>query len=81
MTTNDLDLYSITETLAKHGFIAIFWHTEDVLMERDDLTEEQALEVLQECKDNHDACFGVTYETIRTVAGERFPKGGDTPAA
>lgn len=48
--------------------IHIVWSVEDVYeIAKEDgvtLTLEQAREVLKRCKKHHDACFGVSWETI-----------------
>jgi len=54
--------------------IAVLWAVSDVRHEREDLTEEQAMEVLEYVSDNHDASCGVTWDTLRTAADQLFPK-------
>jgi len=56
--------------------IAIVWDINDVKSERPDLTDEQAMEVLQDISKHHDADLGVCWETIRVVADNLFPKDG-----
>jgi len=57
--------------------INITWHIEDVLEIRPDLTKEQAYEVLCEVEDNHDADYGVTWNSIRDTANVVFPENND----
>lgn len=73
MTTEYDYICSLREALARHGYMAVLWHIDDVLHLRPDLTAEQAMEVLQECVDKHHADWGITSETIRTMAEELFP--------
>jgi len=54
--------------------IAIIWSTEDVQDERSRLTNEQAMEVLEEVSDSHDANYGVNWDTLRDAADSMFPK-------
>jgi hypothetical protein len=55
--------------------IAIIWYVEDVQQERPDLTDEQAREVLRQCKRHHDACIGINWDVIRIHADILFPEG------
>jgi hypothetical protein len=57
--------------------IAITWHIDDVKGIRSDLTDEQAMDVLYEVKRKHDAEWGVSWTTLRTVAEILFPKISD----
>ena len=56
------------------GPIAIIWSLEDVLMECDWLTEEQALDVLHSLDANHDATLGINWEVIRESAHWKYPE-------
>jgi len=57
--------------------IAIIWDIEDVQQIRPDLTDEQAMDVLLEVEDNHDAEWGVSWTTLEATAGILFPKGSN----
>jgi hypothetical protein len=59
--------------LAKSGWIASLWHTDDVQNERPDLTFEQRMEVLEQCMRKHDAEIGINWEVIRFHAHDLFP--------
>ena len=48
---------------------------DDVKHIRPDLSDEKAMEVLLEVKDNHDAEWGVSWATLETVADDLFPRG------
>lgn len=52
--------------------IAIVWSIDDVLEMRKDLTEEQAMQVLQMVDKHHDASIGVCWETIESWAADLF---------
>ena len=54
--------------------IAIIWSIEDVQSIRNDLTDEQAMEVLLLVKNRHDASIGVNWDTIEYVAKELYPE-------
>jgi len=62
------------EQLEKEGYIAIYWHIEDVKEVRPDLSDEQCRELLEHCKDNHDATIGINWDVISTHAQDLFPK-------
>ena len=44
--------------------IAIKWDIDDVKSRREALTDEQCMDVLNECKDSHDAEYGMNWDTI-----------------
>ena len=52
--------------------IAIVWSVEDVQEVRPDLTDKQCMAVLEMVKRNHDAQYGVTWETLKMYAEEQF---------
>ena len=54
--------------------IAIIWSVDDVIQECNWLTREEALDVLHALKHNHDACIGINWEVINTVADLRYPE-------
>lgn len=55
--------------------IAIIWSMEDVQEVRSDLSNKQAMEVLQKVKENHDACIGINWDVLRTWAEHLYPEG------
>ncbi len=71
----------IRAELASRGKVAIIWDVEDVQTVRDDLDDDQALEVLQEVEREHDASRGVNWDLIEDTAGHLFPDDGDEPAS
>ena len=68
---DQIDIHSILE---KRCQIAIIWSAEDVQEVRPDLDEEQAMQVLESCKENHDANYGINWEVLRSAADSSFPK-------
>lgn len=44
--------------------ITVSWHVEDVLSRDPTMTREEAFEVLEAVKDNHDAEVGVNWQVI-----------------
>jgi hypothetical protein len=74
---DDIDIDAL---LADRKQIALIWSIEDVQTVRPDLTDEQAWEVLQQVKNDHDATLGVTWDTLEWAAKDLFgnaPKTGD----
>ena len=66
-----------TNTFNPQRQIAIIWDISDVQLLRPDLTDEQALSVLEKVKDKHDADIGVSWTTIDIWADILFPLGRD----
>jgi len=66
---DDIDIDAL---LADRKQIALIWSIEDVQEVRPDLTDEQAWEVLQQVKNDHDATLGVTWDTLEWVAKDLF---------
>jgi hypothetical protein len=60
--------------LAIYHKVAVPWCVDDVQSERPDLTDDQAWDVLQQCKDEHDPEFGFTWDLIRGIADDLFPR-------
>lgn len=54
--------------------IAIVWQTDDVQMQRPDLTEEQCQEVLHRLNSGHDANIGINWDVIDCVAHDCYPE-------
>lgn len=54
--------------------IAIIWDIEDVQSVRNDLSDEQAMNVLQRLKDKHDANIGINWEVIECVSEMLYPE-------
>ena len=48
--------------------IAIIWCIDDVKSIREDLNDEQCLDVLNYADRKHDASMGITYETLACIA-------------
>ena len=53
--------------------INIKWSFEDVLSIRDDLTKDQAMEVLAEADHCHDAGIGINWMVLETHADYLYP--------
>ena len=70
----ELTIEQIKIALAEHGYIGDLWHTDDVLQECPELTEEQAWQVLKACEDSHDANIGINWEVISFHADDLFPE-------
>lgn len=70
----------IRNLLAKSGYIASLWHTDDVQEVRPDLTTEQCMEVLDQCLRQHDAGIGINWDVIRIHTDDLFPERETTEA-
>jgi hypothetical protein len=83
MTTSSESDYAridVDKVLKSRGQVAIVWSIEDVQGLRPDLSAEQAMDVLEECRDQHDAQWGFNYTLIETIADEMFPRPEDDQA-
>jgi hypothetical protein len=56
--------------------ITLVWSTEDVRQVRPDLDTNQAWQVLQDCERIHELA-GVTWDLLKFVAEDMFPKGAN----
>lgn len=72
-TTNDFPNIDIHDLLAQRRQIAVIWCVEDVHSVREDLSDDQAWEVLLQCERVHDCNHGFTWELIEIVADSMFP--------
>ena len=55
--------------------IALHWTTDDVIHTCDQITtKEQAREVLGKVLDDHDANYGVCWDTLMIVADDMYPQ-------
>lgn len=61
---------------AKTKTIAIEWGVDDVLEIRPDLTEDQAWHVLETNYHEHDANYGITWDTLKGWADYLYPEEG-----
>jgi len=60
--------------LTRQRQIAVIWSVEDVTQLRPDLTDNQAWHVLLETRRCHDACVGINWVVIDTVADALYPQ-------
>lgn len=58
-------------------YLADDWHIDDVLSVREDLTEDQAINVLEHLADNFDANDGINWEVIEAAADYLYPQEED----
>ena len=65
--------YNVMDHFDPKRQIAIIWSVSDVRDERPDLSEEEAFEVLSSIEDNHDANYGITWQTILDTADDLYP--------
>ena len=72
-TTDKPSIIDIQELLAQRREAAVIWAIEDVQSVREDLSDDQAWEVLLQCKRVHDCNHGFTWELIEAVADSMFP--------
>jgi hypothetical protein len=79
--SNTLSLIDDAERLANPDWLTLWWHVDDVFSIANnrsyyqDLTLEEARQVLEMASDYHDADIGVSWETLKVyldeVVGER----------
>jgi hypothetical protein len=72
LTTEQID-----EELKLQGYVASLWHIEDVKEVRPDVTDAQAMQVLEHCINKHDAEIGINWLVLETVADLLFPKADE----
>ena len=78
---NEIDVYTLKNAIEafeggaanKHS-IFIEWCIDDVKEVREDLDDEQAMEVLEFVKDKHDATLGITWDTLEYAADYLYPE-------
>lgn len=78
---NDIDVYTLKNAIEafeggaanKHS-IFIEWCIDDVKEVREDLDDDQAMEVLEFVKDKHDATMGITWDTLEYAADYLYPE-------
>jgi hypothetical protein len=68
------DLANLEAILSKKGMVAFVWSVADVKDVRPDLTDEQAYDVLTYAWQQHDPLIGISWDTIKLMAEELFPK-------
>ena len=66
----DVDIHAL---LAENRQIADIWGIDDVQEVRPDLDEDQAWAVLQAAAKRLDSNFGITWDTVDTLADELYP--------
>lgn len=67
-------IQAIRKELAEMGIIALFWDVGDVQQVAPELTDEQAFEVLQRVEEDHNAQYGVSFDTLADTALQMFPE-------
>jgi hypothetical protein len=71
----------IQELLRRQRQVAVIWCCDDVKHVRPDLTDAQAWEALQQCREQHDCEYGFTWTLIEDVAEDLFGDAPDTGEA
>lgn len=72
-TADNFSTIDIHDLLAQRRQIAVIWSVEDVQGVREELSDDQAWEVLLQCQRVHDCNHGFTWELIGAVADSMFP--------
>jgi len=67
----------IDELLAQRRQIAVIWSVEDVQSVREDLSDDQAWQVLLQCRNDHDSTHGITWDLIEHIANSLFPEAAE----
>jgi hypothetical protein len=78
---NEIDVYTLRNAIeafeggagVNHS-IFIEWCIDDVKTVRPDLDDDQAFEVLEMVKDDHDASLGITWNTLEYAADHLYPE-------
>lgn len=77
---NEIDVYTLRNAIeafeggaANNHSIFIEWCIDDVKTVRPDLDDDQAFEVLEMVKDDHDASLGITWYTLEYAANHLYP--------
>jgi hypothetical protein len=73
----DYSKIDIHDVLKQRRQVAVIWSLEDVQGVRPDLNNDQAWEVLEECRDKHDCEYGFTWTLIEVIADDLFPRPKD----
>lgn len=60
--------------LAPDGTVAIHWSFEDVQSVREDLSDDNAMDVLLSAVRGHDASIGINWDVLEAVADSMFPR-------
>ncbi len=68
---SEIDVHAVLKLRRQ---IAILWSIDDVQSRRPDLNDDQAWNVLQQCKSWHDCNDGFTWELIESVADTLYPE-------
>ena len=71
-------IVTLTDVINPETQVSFVWGIEDVQGQGKKLTDEQAMEVLEFCKDSHDCNFGMTWEHIDQAINALFPDAEDT---
>jgi len=71
LALNELDQFDLVD---KRNSIAVVWFDEDVQSVREDLSTEQAMEVLRAVDKHHDATIGLNLDTLECFADSLFPE-------
>lgn len=72
LALNELDQFDLVD---KRNSMAVVWSAEDVQSVREDLSDEQAMKVLQAMEMRHDANIGINWEYIEAVADDLESRG------
>ncbi len=68
---SEIDIYDLLESRRQ---VASIWSIEDVQDRRPDLDKNQSWQVLQKCRQSHDANHGFTWDLLDLVAEELYPE-------
>jgi hypothetical protein len=67
------DRVNIRKVFEHRRQVAVIWGIEDVQSVRPHISDDQAWEVLCQCRRIHDCSYGFTWELIEFVADDMFP--------
>ena len=71
---SEAEFVNLVGRIGNDDWIADWWHIDDVKDQRDDLSDDQAREVLRHIKRHKDATIGINWDVIDCAADVVFPE-------
>ncbi len=64
----------LLEELQKRGYVRVLWHKDDILKVAEDedvvLTDDEVNDIITDLEQNHDANYGLSWDTINDVMND-----------
>lgn len=71
---SEAEFLNLVDRISSEDWIADWWHIDDIKDQRDDLSDDQAREVLRHIKRHKDATIGINWTVIDCAADIVFPE-------